>query len=166
MSDYDTGRRAQAKLTEITKKEEELKNQKGKKFDNNKPQISLIPTDALNEMAKAFSYGAKKYGPHNYRDGIQMSRLLDAAYRHIGAFKEGENLDPESGYTHLGHALASLAMATFMYYHRRDLDDRWQPVVSIDQSKTETTSVDVHYFDETRQKLETLTIEALRTTKD
>jgi len=98
----------------------------GTKHDTGKPRISLIPSDALNETAKAFGFGASKYGDHNFRSGIAISRLLDAAYRHITAFKEGEDLDPESGNTHLGHALASLSMATFMYFRRPDFDDRWK----------------------------------------
>lgn len=102
------------------------KKEGGKKSDNGKPRISLIPTDALNQMAIGFTYGANKYGEHNYRNGIKISRLLDAAYRHMNAFKEGEDLDPESGNNHLAHAMASLAMATFMFYNRPDMDDRWK----------------------------------------
>lgn len=98
----------------------------GTKNDQGKPRISLIPTSALNDMANAFGFGAAKYGDHNFRRGINMSRLLDAAYRHLNAFKEGEDLDPESGFSHLGHALASIAMASFMYYNRPDLDDRYK----------------------------------------
>lgn len=99
----------------------------GTKHDDKKPRISLIPTDALNEMAMAFNFGANKYGDHNYRKGIKISRLLDAAYRHINAFKEGEDFDNENiNTTHLGHAMASLAMATFMYFNKPELDDRWK----------------------------------------
>jgi hypothetical protein len=39
---------------------------------------------------------------------------------------EGENVDEESGNLHLYHALASLAMLTFMHYHRPNMDDRYK----------------------------------------
>ena len=100
---------------------------KGTKHDSGKPSISLIPKDALWGMAQAFTYGAKKYGAHNYRDGIQFNRLADAAYRHLSAFVEGEDIDEESGNDHLYHALASIAMLIFMHKHRPEMDDRYKP---------------------------------------
>ncbi len=97
----------------------------GHKADNGKPKISLIPSVAIKETAKAFTFGADKYGQHNYRKGIAYTRLIDAAMRHILAFADGENNDPESGNSHLGHASANLAMLMDMFERRKDLDDRW-----------------------------------------
>lgn len=86
-----------------------------KKFDSNKPDLSLCPTVALEQMALAFMLGEKKYGRYNYYKGMEASRLVAAALRHLNAWNEGENLDPEAvaaGYntTHLGHALACIGM--------------------------------------------------------
>jgi hypothetical protein len=97
----------------------------GLKNDSGKAPISLIPTDAILGMANALGYGAKKYSKHNFRNGIAFSRLMDAAFRHLTAYMEGENKDPESGFSHLDHALASLAMLKFMDVNRQDMDDRW-----------------------------------------
>lgn len=98
----------------------------GTKQDNNKPQVSLIPSEAIIEMAKAFTYGAQKYSAHNFKLGIKYSRLIDAALRHLLAFNSGEDIDSESNNNHLGHALASMAMLTYMYHNRTDLDDRYK----------------------------------------
>lgn len=98
---------------------------KGIKNDNGKPQITLIPKDAIWGMANAFGYGAGKYGRHNFRAGIAFSRLADAAQRHLTAYMEGENNDPESGLSHLDHAMASLAMLKFMDVNRKEMDDRY-----------------------------------------
>jgi hypothetical protein len=81
-----------------------------KKFDGAKPDLSLCPTAALEEMARAFMHGEKKYGRDNYRGGMASHRFIAAAMRHLLAWRDGEDSDPESGYSHLGHALASIAM--------------------------------------------------------
>jgi hypothetical protein len=95
----------------------------GTKFDQGKPSLTLVPAEALIGMTRALDYGAKKYGRYNYRDGIKHSRLLDAALRHLTAILAGEDIDPESGNSHLWHALASLAMLEWMRVNRPDLND-------------------------------------------
>jgi len=98
----------------------------GKKNDQDKPDISLIPKVAIWGMAEALTYGAKKYNRHNFRAGIAYSRLVAAAMRHLTAWNEGENLDPESGLDHLNHCMASLAMLKFMQENHPNLDDRYK----------------------------------------
>lgn len=100
---------------------------KGTKNDESKFQLDLIPYQALIETAKAFMYGAKKYGRWNYKNGLEHSRLINAALRHLNQYKEGEDLDEESGNSHLGHAMASIAMLIDSIKNRPDLDDRYTP---------------------------------------
>lgn len=80
------------------------------KNDQSKPDLSLNPRIALEEMAHAFMLGEKKYGRYNYCKGMEASRLTAAAIRHITTWFDGEDLDPETGHSHLGNALACLAM--------------------------------------------------------
>ncbi len=61
-------------------------------------------------MVQAFMHGERKYGRDNYKGGMESHRFIAAALRHIFAWQNGEDKDPESGYHHLGHALASLGM--------------------------------------------------------
>jgi hypothetical protein len=82
----------------------------GKKFDIGKPDLSLIPLPALIEEAKGFMLGESKYGRYNYTEGMEASRLVAAALRHITIWMEGEDNDQESGASHLGHARCCLAM--------------------------------------------------------
>lgn len=96
----------------------------GTKHDSGKPPLSIIPRCALEAEAEAFAYGARKYGRGNYKNGFDWSRLIDAAMRHIVAFNEGENLDAESGLSHLAHARASLAMLLWHVKNKAGKDDR------------------------------------------
>jgi hypothetical protein len=99
---------------------------KGTKSDSEKPQINLIPREALEGMAKAFMYGAGKYGRFNFKNGLEYTRLTDATMRHIIQFLDGEDIDVESGNSHISHALASLAMLAYMIENKPDFDNRWK----------------------------------------
>jgi hypothetical protein len=96
----------------------------GTKHDSGKPPVTLIPSEFILGLAEVFGKGALKYGRHNFRDGIEISRTLDAALRHILAFSEREDLDPETGLSHLFHAGCSLAMCAYNLKNHPDLDDR------------------------------------------
>lgn len=115
-------------------KEEDKNTTVAKKFDSGKPRISLIPKEAIWGMARGLTYGEKKYGTHNFRNGLAYTRLADAALRHLTVWLEGEETDKESGNSHLDHALASLAMLKFMSEHRKDMDDRWLDPVNCDEN--------------------------------
>lgn len=96
----------------------------GVKNDNGKPDMTDIPLEAMWAMGAAFTHGQKKYGKNNYRQGMLASRQLAAAVRHIYQHLAGETLDHESGTKHLGHAMASIAMALYTIENHPNLDDR------------------------------------------
>lgn len=97
-------------LYEILNPDEKSNGTHGTKHDTGKPQLSLVPRVALEEEAAVMEFGAAKYGRYNYKKGFEYSRLIDAALRHIQAFNDGEDLDPESGKSHLAHARCCLGM--------------------------------------------------------
>ena len=99
----------------------------GNKFDAGKPPMSLLDPYAMTEIAKVLAFGAEKYHRHNWRGGISYSRLTDAALRHIMAFNGGEDVDPESGLSHVAHASCCLMFLLWMAENRCDLDDRYDP---------------------------------------
>jgi len=82
----------------------------GKKFDQDKPDLSLLPIEFLTEVSRAMMHGEKKYGRYNYTGGMAWHRPIAACLRHVYAFANGEDLDPESGVSHIGHAGACLLM--------------------------------------------------------
>ena len=94
------------------------------KHDGGKPRLDYLDPYALEEVAKVLTFGATKYGAQNWRKGIEIGRLMAACLRHIFAFMRGENNDPETGLSHLAHAVCCLMFALWMLEHRRDMDDR------------------------------------------
>lgn len=98
---------------------------KGLKYDSNKHQLDLLPPLALDDVAAVLSFGAKKYERGNYRKGLQYSRLIAAALRHIMAFNNGENNDKESGLNHIAHAACCLLFLLEMQKLKPEMDDRW-----------------------------------------
>ncbi len=96
----------------------------GLKFDTGKPPLSLIDRYALERIADVLAFGADKYEAHNWRKGLSQSRLIDAALRHLFAYADGEDLDSESGLSHLAHAGCCVVFALKMSHARPDLDDR------------------------------------------
>lgn len=72
-----------------------------------KPQLQLIPPVLNTETAKALVLGAAKYGPWNWRENrVELMTYLGAMKRHIDAVIDGQDIDPESGASHLGHVAA------------------------------------------------------------
>lgn len=94
-------------------------------MDNKKPPISLIPRVAIEQEAQAFAFGAGKHGKFNFRQGNDYSLFIDAALRHLLAFSEGEDLDPETKLSHLAHGRANLAILMHMLESGAGNDDRW-----------------------------------------
>lgn len=73
--------------------------------------MDLVPPALLRHTAEAFANGAKKYGPYNWREAkISSSVYYAAALRHLTDWWDGEDLAPDSGVHHLGHAAACLAL--------------------------------------------------------
>lgn len=81
----------------------------GSKHDSGKPLMGAVPPNAQLAVARVLTFGAEKYGRDNWRQVEDAeTRYLDAALRHINACQRGEAVDPESGESHLAHAVCSL----------------------------------------------------------
>jgi hypothetical protein len=95
----------------------------GVKFDSAKPPMDLLDPVAITELAKVLQFGANKYAAHNWRKGIATSRLIAALLRHTFAYLGGEDKDPETGLSHIAHAMCC-CMFILGLQHRADCDDR------------------------------------------
>ncbi len=79
------------------------------KHDTEKLRYYLIPTRALAEVVEVLGFGAKKYSDNGWlKVTTPRRRYFAAAMRHLWAWWRGEELDAESGFSHLAHAGASI----------------------------------------------------------
>jgi hypothetical protein len=87
--------------------------------------MSVVPQNVLALQALALLEGALKYGRHNYREaGVAGSIYFDATMRHIMAWWEGEDIDPDSGLPHVIKAIASLTVLMDGILNDFWIDDR------------------------------------------
>jgi hypothetical protein len=71
--------------------------------------FETLPIPVILELARAMNEGAAKYGAYNYRHSpVVTSVYFNAALRHLFSFWCGEDLDPESGISHVTKAMTSL----------------------------------------------------------
>jgi hypothetical protein len=94
------------------------------KNDSGKPRYDLIPSDALDGVARLLGQGANKYGVPNWEKGFTWSRLYAALERHARKWWRGEDYDADDGQHHL---LSVIVTAMMLYAHQaRNLgqDDR------------------------------------------
>ncbi len=108
-------------LENMSKKETNPKDALGIK----KPSLTTIPFPVLYEVGTAMLEGACKYRRHNYRvAGVRTSVYIEAAFRHLCAYWEGEDIDPDSGLSHISKAIASLVVLRDAQMNDMAQDDR------------------------------------------
>lgn len=122
-SDMQASKAAEEKLQQILRVG--VEKTKGEKYDKDKPPMALLDPSFLEGVASVLGFGANKYAANNWRNGISYSRLISAAYRHLGAINNGEDFDSESGLSHSYHLGCCVMFLASMMKTRPDLDDRW-----------------------------------------
>ncbi len=90
-----------------------------------KAPLSTVSGPVIMELGVAMLEGARKYGRHNYRiSNVRASVYYDAAMRHLISWFEGEDIDPDSGMSHIIKAIASLAVLRDAQINDCLVDDR------------------------------------------
>jgi hypothetical protein len=85
-------------------------------------------------MIEVLMFGAEKYDDHNWKKGLEWVGITESLQRHLNAFIDGEDDDPESKLTHVGHILCNAMFLSYMFLFRKDLDNRYiDPNFNIDQ---------------------------------
>jgi len=91
------------------------------KMAEGKPKVSLVPRSAIEQLARVYEYGLQKYHRNSWREFTleqALATFQDAAGRHLLAYNDGEEIDPESGLPHL--AQAAWNMLTLLYYLEKE----------------------------------------------
>lgn len=76
----------------------------GRKDDQRKLRVDLLPVGALAAVGAVMTFGAEKYGANNWQAVTPRRRYYGAALRHLFARARGQACDPETGLPHLAHA--------------------------------------------------------------
>lgn len=95
------------------------------KKDKGKAPWHLLPMKQVGHIVDILDFGRKKYsenswqklGPDEYGNPA-IIRYMDALYRHMNAWKEGEKIDPESGFSHLWHVACNIVF--MMYFEDKE----------------------------------------------
>lgn len=97
-----------------------------KKFDNQKPDLSLVDPLVLELYCEASNVGLKKYGRNNWKNAKveDVTRSVAAILRHIvgytdengekRGFLNGEERDSIDGQRHIASAIWGLVMIQFL----------------------------------------------------
>lgn len=73
--------------------------------------MHCVSCAVMAELGLAMMEGGRKYGTHNYRAmGVRGSVYYDAVFRHLMQWWEGEDIDPDSGVSHVTKAIACLVV--------------------------------------------------------
>lgn len=96
----------------------------GIKFDEGKLPWHLLPWQAIKLVVEVMQFGAEKYGSRNWENGMGHSRMFAATQRHLIAYWNGQDRDPETGKLHLAHAACDILFLLHWRLYNVPTDDR------------------------------------------
>lgn len=79
------------------------------KADKGKLELSLVNPELVKAVAEVRMYGTEKYGDSENWRKVEPKRYVDALYRHLIAYIEGNEVDEESGLSHIAHMACNLS---------------------------------------------------------
>jgi hypothetical protein len=94
-----------------------------------------LPFDVLEDVVRVLMMGSQKYpdepvedtgrGKPNWsKDGTPFTEFAESPLRHLLAWRNGEDLDKESGLPHLAHAVVGILFLMSYQKHGKGVDDR------------------------------------------
>jgi hypothetical protein len=90
-----------------------------------KPSMRGIPSAAMIHLGGAMADGIVKYGQFNWREhAVSASVYEDAIWRHLMAWRDGEDTAQDSGRHHLAHVMACCAILLDAMENGKLNDDR------------------------------------------
>lgn len=99
---------------------------KALRFNEGKLRWGLVDFDSLEPLVKVLEFGSQKYDDHNWKKGLPITGVCESLLRHVYAFMKGEDNDPESGLSHIGHIQCNaMFLAYYMRYLKESTDDRF-----------------------------------------
>lgn len=80
------------------------------KKDAGKPQLTLVPTQIIYDIARVREFGVEKYKERDSWKRVEIQRYRDACFRHFLKYlNDPKGVDEESGLSHLSHVACNIA---------------------------------------------------------
>jgi hypothetical protein len=105
------------------------------KYDSDKLMVHLVEPSFIEGMAAVLTHGARKYSPNNWTKCTEpFERYYSALQRHLLAYAQARDTDPESGLPHLHHAACCLM---FLAWHdeQPQVDDLHEKIAEAMQQR-------------------------------
>jgi len=118
----DCGKLADSTSTEIV--DEDTTKSGGAKQTAGKLPLELTPWLSVMEMVRVLEFGAQKYDAWNWSKGLKYMSCIASTMRHLLKFMAGEDLDEESGLSHIAHAMCNCAFLLHFVRMGGGTDDR------------------------------------------
>ena len=97
------------KVAKVAKLKSDDKDQSAK-ADAGKPNLTLVPTQIVRDIAEVREYGNRKYGSRDKWKNVELERYIAALYRHLLAVVEDPlSVDSESKIEHYKHIACNAA---------------------------------------------------------
>jgi len=98
--------------------------QQALRYNQGKPQWSLVDFESLEGLVQVLEYGAQKYARDNWKKGMPVTQVSESLMRHLFAFLRGEDIDPESGCRHISHVMCNTMFLEYILREKPHYDDR------------------------------------------
>lgn len=96
------------------------------RFNEDKLKWSLVDFKSFEPMVQVLMMGARKYAPNNWKKGLPVTEICESLMRHLYAFLDGEDNDPESSISHIGHMACNVMFLSYMMRELPEMDDRYK----------------------------------------
>lgn len=90
------------------------------RYNEGKPEWSLVDFKSIEPLVHVLMFGAQKYARENWKNRMDLNKILDSAQRHLASMIDGETHDKESGELHAGHMLCNMM---FWIYHYNKIQE-------------------------------------------
>jgi hypothetical protein len=111
-----------------------------------KAALRFVPPALMIEASGPMADGAGKYGPFNWRDiPIENVGYIEAVFRHLFAYLDGQDNAEDSGHSHLGHAIAGLGILADATANGNLIDTRYSKGPAADMLRARDRSIGVKF---------------------
>lgn len=86
--------------------------------------LQLMQAGITRKDVERWKWEMTRSGADQWKDGLSITACLESLLRHVFAFKEGEDLDQESGLSHISHAMCNLMFISYYMLFKPKFDDR------------------------------------------